>query len=66
MAVINLVPQLAKLHRYERRARSRSMLAMREFWQIKNFDGALASQSLPKTTGCLPHSSSVGNSYSSR
>jgi hypothetical protein len=39
MAMINIVPQLAKLHRYERRARSRSMRAMRNFWHIKNLIG---------------------------
>jgi hypothetical protein len=35
-AIIYIVPQLAKLHRYERRARTRSLQAMRVFWHIKS------------------------------
>jgi hypothetical protein len=35
-AMIKIVPQLAKLQRYERRARSRSVRAIRDFWHIKN------------------------------
>jgi hypothetical protein len=42
MAMINIVPQLAKLHRYERRARSRSMRAMRNFSHIRNLIGKAA------------------------
>jgi hypothetical protein len=35
-AMICIVPQLAKFHRYERRARTRSVQAMRDFWHIRS------------------------------
>jgi hypothetical protein len=35
-AMICIVSQLAKLHRYERRARTRSVRAMRDFWHIRS------------------------------